>query len=228
MSNPEVIPVIINGITYPTYLDEHGTQRFVPNGIIYKMIESSLSDFDKPLGERPPSMNLNDASIFFQNGGCGMREYIEFGMLHGYSVSGLEDIIYGVYDQEELDPEQHYTIINPLWDPEADTTGGHAPLPHWEPSAPLDEVESIELFGRTYYHRKNASGEDEFIPNRLVQEFVRRMGYFTFNLDNVEQLLENGQVSTNDYYEFHVLNGMTFSDFQEMAMEKFGTDVTNF
>ena len=77
-----------------TYIDEHGTQRITPINKLYNnLIESGKVDLNQ-LGRD----YIDDKFTF--------KEYFEFYLSIGYSVSGFS----------ELHRFEHLTIKNPLWD----------------------------------------------------------------------------------------------------------------
>lgn len=97
--NAEKIPVIINGKTFQTFIDERGVQRFVGNAVMRRILDSLDSH---------RVMNLNTLSIDHQSGMFSNDEWLEFYTSFNYSVSGFMG----------LSDFCNFSIENPLWDEE--------------------------------------------------------------------------------------------------------------
>lgn len=89
----EHIQVKVGGVAYPTEIDSGGTQRFLCNRVVRLLQESH------------PSIDLNVLGIMYRNGAFTQREYLEFNMMLGYSVCGIE----------ELSSFHDLEIENPYW-----------------------------------------------------------------------------------------------------------------
>jgi tRNA/tmRNA/rRNA uracil-C5-methylase (TrmA/RlmC/RlmD family) len=85
--------VKVGEIEYSTVIDEHGTQRFVKNKLLCHLVDSGQVD-------------LNRLSIDYQHEKFSQREYAEFNMMLGYSVSGFSEL--SSFDDLEIE--------NPLWE----------------------------------------------------------------------------------------------------------------
>lgn len=68
----------INGVVYPTVYTEHGVLRYVENKLFTFLVDSGRFD-------------LNWLAFQYHGGKFSAREYMEFNMGLGYSVSGLCD-----------------------------------------------------------------------------------------------------------------------------------------
>lgn len=89
------IIVKVSGIEYPTVIDEHGIQRFIKNRLFCHLVDSG-------------QVNLNKLHIDYLHDKFSKREYAEFTMMLGYSVSGFAG----------LSSFQDMEIKNPLWEKE--------------------------------------------------------------------------------------------------------------
>lgn len=87
------IMVKVGGIEYPTVIDERGTQRFIGNKLLCHLVDSGQVD-------------LNRLGIDYQHEKFSQREYAEFNMMLGYSVSGFAG----------LSSFHDFEIENPLWE----------------------------------------------------------------------------------------------------------------
>lgn len=87
------IIVKVGGIECPTVIDEHGTQRFIKNKLLCHLVNSG-------------QVNLNRLHIDYLHDKFSKREYAEFFMSVGFSVSGFADI--EVFRDIEIE--------NPLWE----------------------------------------------------------------------------------------------------------------
>lgn len=95
--------VTVGGVSYPTVMDENGTQRFVADPVLSACFDNG-------------SLCLNKLDIAYQLGRSGLtqRQYAELNMKLGYSVGGFRDLS-SFFDME---------IVNPLWPPpNPETTG---------------------------------------------------------------------------------------------------------
>lgn len=104
------ITVKINGKEYQTYLDKHGTQRFVENRIVSRFIDSNVALYSKMGWKWMEDNNvytLNDLSMEYHGKGeFSLDEMIEFHTMIGYSVGGFAELSY--FEDVEIE--------NPLWD----------------------------------------------------------------------------------------------------------------
>jgi hypothetical protein len=92
--NPgEVITVSVGGKEYQTIIDEYGVQRFSRSTVLDHLFESGCLDLNQ----------LNDD---YRAGKFDKRDYAEFNMALGYSVSGFAD----------LSAFQDWEIQNPVWE----------------------------------------------------------------------------------------------------------------
>jgi len=89
------LDVTINGVAYPTVIDNHGVQRFVKNRAV---------DFIVHHGE--PA--INELGFAYGSGKIPLDDLRAFYMMIGYSVSGYCDIPAFLNDE----------VINPMWDEE--------------------------------------------------------------------------------------------------------------
>lgn len=111
------VMVKVNGKDYPTQLYD-GVQRFIPNKIVEYVVNQSIKAFS----QRKDTLgtDLNSILIKVLNGELPFEDYIEFQIMHGYSVTGLADAIESnVSFNEHLFPgeiEDWFVIENPLWD----------------------------------------------------------------------------------------------------------------
>lgn len=213
------IMVNVNGMSYPTYMDKNGTQRFVSNTIVEAMVDSSLEHRNAP-----GVFTINDVTELFFEGKFTLREYAEFSMLHGYSVGGFEEIMDSKYSGLELDWEQYYELINPLWESETQPSvqrfNEEARNPYWELSVPHENIFLVAVNGKEYPAYEDEFGQKMFVLNRIVQEFVSAMSYFgEFNIDSVDKMLTKGESTIHDYLEFYILNGCSFEAFPELVEE---------
>lgn len=85
-----VIEIKVDGETFLTVIDEHGTQRFICDNILSYLSESGQID-------------LNQTAIDYDNGIISKRDYMLLNMKIGYSVNGFSDIF----------PD--LSIDNPMW-----------------------------------------------------------------------------------------------------------------
>lgn len=91
----DVIVVRVGGVEYETVIDQNGTQRFRANGLIRCLRDAGYT-------------NLNTLAMAYGEKRFTQREYAEFNMALGYSVSGFA----------ELSSFQDMLIENPLWNEE--------------------------------------------------------------------------------------------------------------
>lgn len=89
---PDKIKVKVGGRKYSTKIDNIGTQRFEENSVLRFLVDEKI-------------INLNKLGIAYQEGKFTQRDYAEFYMMIGYSVSGFS----------ELSFFEDYDIENPLW-----------------------------------------------------------------------------------------------------------------
>jgi hypothetical protein len=87
--------VKVGGIGYSTVIDEHGTQRFIKNKLLCHLVDSGQVD-------------LNRLGIDYQHEKFSKREYAEFIIGLGFSVSGFAD----------MEQFEDMEIENPLWEKE--------------------------------------------------------------------------------------------------------------
>ena len=66
-----------------TYIDEHGTKRFVPNPVVRDLLDAARDGHKR---------DLNDIWIDYCNGRYTKAEMREFYQLINYSISGYEEI----------------------------------------------------------------------------------------------------------------------------------------
>jgi hypothetical protein len=90
----DIIFVTISGKAYPTKIDEHGVQRFLPAPLIPN---------DPVLIEYLNKGNENGAFAAYKNRRIPYREYLEYEISLGWSVTGLCDLF------------PYANVQNPLW-----------------------------------------------------------------------------------------------------------------
>lgn len=105
MSKAEIIPVKLNGKEYPSYIDDHGVQRFVPNPIVKRMIDKTM----KSSGQLKNGVyNLNDVAMDYYSDPdwASTEDMLDFYTQINYSVSGMVDLSYF----------EDVVVENPLWE----------------------------------------------------------------------------------------------------------------
>lgn len=80
----EITTVTVNDVKYDAKLYK-GVLRFVPNEAVSFIVDSN------------PYV-LNDLAVAVVNGDVSLDDYIAFGTMHGYSVSGFTDSISSIVD----------------------------------------------------------------------------------------------------------------------------------
>lgn len=111
MNKPKVgdeIFVRVENVPYKTIIDPFGVQRFITNTVLDYMFYhdhdgNRINDLDN---KKQRMLDLNALSAAYQQGKFSKRDYGEFMMSLGYSVSGFS----------ELWAFQDWTIDNPLWE----------------------------------------------------------------------------------------------------------------
>jgi hypothetical protein len=98
----DIIIVKVGGKEYETIIDDNGTQRFRQNTALRALLDAATS--------KGVDLNLL-ASMYHGGEVITQRDYAEFNMMLGYSVSGFSELSF-FYDME---------IENPLWE-ERDAT----------------------------------------------------------------------------------------------------------
>jgi hypothetical protein len=88
----DVVVVRVGGKDYETIFDENGVQRFRKNGVLTHLVKIR-------------SIELNQIALMFGRGSFSQRDFAEFNMALGYSVSGFADLSH-FKDME---------IENPVW-----------------------------------------------------------------------------------------------------------------
>lgn len=109
----DYIEVKVNGKPYQTYIDERGVQRFVPNKIVRRMLDS-LQDiwmekgdkFFEDIGLYHPLTRMN---VDVHLGKISLQDKIDFYTMIDYSVDGFMDVFW----DEEVEGE--LVVENPLW-----------------------------------------------------------------------------------------------------------------
>lgn len=91
LKDGDQIEVDVGGVRYLTVI-QNNVQRFYENGVIRYLVDNNI-------------VNLNDVVVAYHNGKFSKRDYAEFNMMLGYSVSGFCD----------LSSFTEYDISNPLW-----------------------------------------------------------------------------------------------------------------
>lgn len=147
------IMVTVNGTAYPTQL-HRGVQRFVPDPEVELLVELALqhsgshptsfyASIPEGLQAHPNSVvrymveqnetgycSLNELVLALHRREINLDDWIEFHVLHGYSVSGLCDAVesqlsnmgLGVPYTDPADGEEYedyslwFTVVNPLWE----------------------------------------------------------------------------------------------------------------
>lgn len=90
----DIIKVKVGGVEYDTIIDPDGVQRFKANKTVRYLLDAN------------GKIDMNLLRDTYNAGAFGQREYAEFHMLIGYSVSGFC----------ELSPFADMAVENPLWD----------------------------------------------------------------------------------------------------------------
>jgi hypothetical protein len=99
----DIIEVIVDGKKYNTIIDNEGIQRFIKNEVIRKIIDSHMT----PAGNIIPGMlNLSKIAELYQLGKIPLKDYLEFYILKGSSVTMIA----------EMEAFKTLEIINPLWE----------------------------------------------------------------------------------------------------------------
>lgn len=87
------IPVVIGGVEYESIIDENGVQRFEGNEVIRYLSDTGIID-------------LNQLYLDYRDGKFSQRDYLEFYISLGYSVTGIA----------ELSMFKDIRIENPKWE----------------------------------------------------------------------------------------------------------------
>jgi hypothetical protein len=98
----DTVMVKVGGVEYPTIITETGTQRFIENRD-HPLVVKCGQVFDRATNSMVDDMN--GMVLRYHRGEFTQREYAEFNMAIGYSVSGFC----------ELSNFQDMDIENPLW-----------------------------------------------------------------------------------------------------------------
>ncbi len=100
MDEDRIVTVLVNGEPVETYVDEHGVQRFVPNGVITYLFENDQLD-------------MNEIFKAFTKDEFTLEAYQEFYQGMGFSLSGFEEI-FGMGSGIADDTEEPCVILNPI------------------------------------------------------------------------------------------------------------------
>ncbi len=95
------IDVKIFGRVFPTYIDERGVQRFVPNQVVDAIINR-----DHDVKTRGYDYILNWASVQYQSGKFSFDDFIDFYTSFGYSVSSFCSLSFMDF----------IPVENPIWE----------------------------------------------------------------------------------------------------------------
>jgi hypothetical protein len=90
---PDIIEVKVNGVGYPTHIDDQGVQRFVGNGVLLHLYESG-------------SIDMNQLRREYHQAKFSQKDYMEFHIGIGYSVHGFCDL--SVFED--------VIVENPVWE----------------------------------------------------------------------------------------------------------------
>lgn len=93
MTLPKAIIVKVGRKKYKTFLDEHGVQRFQQNSVLRFLVDEQIIDLTKLF-------------VAFVENQFSKKDYAEFMMMLGYSVSGFST----------LTPFEKMKIDNPNWE----------------------------------------------------------------------------------------------------------------
>jgi hypothetical protein len=89
----DIIKVKVGGVEYDTIIDHNNVQCFKCNSVIDYLLMTQR-------------LNLNQLAMDYQMKKFSQRDYAEFNMMLGYSVSGFR----------ELSSFEDMEIENPLWE----------------------------------------------------------------------------------------------------------------
>lgn len=116
-----IIVVTFNGKSYDTYIDEHGTQRFVGNPVVRKFMSVSQkrwvnyftgsvfdggADYDRNEDHPDEPVNMGTLSAMFREGEFTQEEWLDFHALLGYSVDLLVKMLDDFSNMEYENPLQ--------------------------------------------------------------------------------------------------------------------------
>ena len=113
------IMVKVGGQEYETIIDEYGVQRFIANGVMKVLQQNFFDEWDKYCktglqmfigNEHLEPMGYNKLAVMYIQGAFSQRDYLEFYMSTGSSVSLIAEMSFF----EDLE------IENPLWENEGD------------------------------------------------------------------------------------------------------------
>lgn len=90
----DIIKVKVGGVGYDTIIDSDGVQRFKVNTTVRYLLDAN------------GKIDMNALRLAYNAGAFNKRDYAEFHMMIGYSVSGFC----------ELSPFMDWEVYNPLWD----------------------------------------------------------------------------------------------------------------
>lgn len=103
----EQIVILVDGQPVETVIDEHGTQRFIENGVVSWLFDNGKLD-------------LNSMGLAFSRGDFSLDAYMEFYMSLGYTVCGFQ-AIFGEHSDVADQTGQPVEILNPVWESEVVT-----------------------------------------------------------------------------------------------------------
>lgn len=95
------IDVKIFGRVFPTYIDDYGVQRFVPNQVVEAII-----DHEQKIQTFGHDYILNWISVEYQNGKFSFDDFVSFYTSFGYSVDGFCSLSFMDF----------IPVENPLWE----------------------------------------------------------------------------------------------------------------
>lgn len=93
------IIILVNGQPVGTFIDEHGVQRFIPNGVITYMFENDQLD-------------LNALCLAFHRDEFSLEDYQDFYQSIGYSVQGFLEV-FGEGSAIADETDEPCVILNP-------------------------------------------------------------------------------------------------------------------